>query len=55
MIKYLELLRSQFGFNSVMAIFNNDAHRIVSKRGQAILRDKDSKEVLLENDPLFKS
>lgn len=41
MKQYLELLKNTFALNSIMAIFNNDAHRIVSKRGEAILRDGD--------------
>jgi hypothetical protein len=41
MKQYLELLKNAFALNSIMSIFDNDAHRIVSKRGKAILRDKD--------------
>ena len=41
MKQYLELLKNAFALNSIIAIFDNDAHRIVSKRGEAILRDKD--------------
>ena len=41
MKQYLELLKNAFALNSIMEIFDNDAHRIVSKRGEAILRDKD--------------
>jgi hypothetical protein len=40
MKQYLELLKNAFALNSIMAIFDDDAHRIVSKRGEAILRDK---------------
>jgi hypothetical protein len=43
MKKYLKLLNSTFALNSIMAIFNNDAHKIVSKRGEAILRDNNQK------------
>tara|TARA_R110002050_G_scaffold79261_13_gene169499 strand:- start:3745 stop:3909 length:165 start_codon:yes stop_codon:yes gene_type:complete len=38
--QYLELLKNAFALNSIMAIFDDDAHRIVSKRGESILRDK---------------
>lgn len=41
MKQYLELLKNAFALSIIMAIFDNDAHRIVSKRGDAILRDKD--------------
>lgn len=41
MKQYLELLKNAFALNSIMAIFDDDAHRIVSKRGEAILRDED--------------
>ena len=40
MKQYLELLKNAFALNSIMAIFDDDAHRIVSKRGESILRDK---------------
>lgn len=39
MKKYLELLKNAFALNSIMAIFDNDAHRIVSKSAEAILGD----------------
>lgn len=40
MKQYLELLKNAFALSNIMAIFDNDAHRIISKRGEAILRDK---------------
>lgn len=39
--QYLELLKNVVSFNAIMAIFDNDAHRIVSRRGEVVLRDKD--------------
>ena len=40
MKQYLELLKNAFALNSIMTIFDNDAHRIVSKKGETILRDE---------------
>ena len=39
MKQYLELLKSAFALNTIIVIFNNDEHRIVSNRGKAILRN----------------
>jgi len=40
MKQYLELLKNALALNSIMTIFDNDAHRIVSKKGETILRDE---------------
>lgn len=42
MKQYLGLLKNTFAFNSIMSIFNHDAHRIVSKKGEDILKDEDN-------------
>lgn len=36
----INLLQETFALNSVMAIFNNDAHTIISKKGREILNTK---------------
>jgi len=40
-MKFLKLMWSVSALQTIWCIFDNDAHRIVSKRGQEILNNKE--------------
>jgi len=41
-MKFLKLMWSVSALQTIWGIFDNDAHRIVSKRGQEILNNKEN-------------